>query len=78
MPQQNDWRYCQKCHAMFFDGYASKGSCPAGGPHEAAGFNFGLPHDVPEQESQTAWRFCQKCSLMFYDGYAQKGRCSVE
>jgi hypothetical protein len=27
---------------MFFDGFPENGTCPAGGMHEAAGFNFVL------------------------------------
>lgn len=46
MTEQLDWRYCQKCHAMFFDGYPTNGICAAGGQHEAAGYNFTLPYDV--------------------------------
>jgi len=42
---QTNWRYCVKCHAMFFDGYKKKGSCAAGGAHAAQGYNFVLPHD---------------------------------
>jgi hypothetical protein len=32
---------------MFYDGFPDKGSCVAGGGHDAAGFNFTLPHDIP-------------------------------
>jgi hypothetical protein len=42
---QRDWRFCVKCHAMFFDGYAQlKGLCPGGGGHQSAGLNFSLAH----------------------------------
>ena len=34
-------------HAMFFDGYPDKGVCAAGNGHDAAGFVFVLPHDLP-------------------------------
>jgi hypothetical protein len=44
MPEQGDWRFCAKCEVMFFDGFPNKGVCPAGGPHQAAGFTFVLPH----------------------------------
>ncbi len=44
---QANWRFCRKCNAMFFDGFPEKGVCPAGSGHEAAGFNFVLPHDLP-------------------------------
>jgi hypothetical protein len=77
MPDQRDWRFCHKCNLLFFDGFPEKGSCPAGGSHEAAGFNFELPHDVPENPNQQgAWRFCRKCSAMFFDGFPDKGLCA--
>ena len=41
---QTDWRFCEKCYAMFYDGYPDKGHCAAGGGHLAQGFNFVLPH----------------------------------
>ena len=44
MPEQPAWRFCQKCEAMFFDGFPNKGVCPAGGGHQAQGFMFVLPH----------------------------------
>jgi hypothetical protein len=75
-PGQSEWRYCGKCHAMFFDGYRYKGVCAAGGGHEAAGFNFTLPHDVPQTpNAQRDWRYCHKCHVMFFDGYRSKGQC---
>jgi hypothetical protein len=40
--QQFDWRYCGKCHGLFFDGYPDKARCPAGEGHKAIGYNFGL------------------------------------
>lgn len=77
--QQTQWRFCSKCHVMFFDGFPGKGTCPAGGGHQAAGFDFGLPHDVPETDhDQGAWRFCQKCEALYFDGFAQKGHCPVD
>jgi hypothetical protein len=46
---QGDWRYCDKCEVLFFNGAANKGRCPAGGGHEAQGFNFLLPYgNLPE------------------------------
>ena len=40
MGDQIAWRYCDKCHAMFYDGYPNKGNCPAGGGHHAYGYRF--------------------------------------
>jgi prepilin-type processing-associated H-X9-DG protein len=71
---QKDWRFCQKCNALFFDGSASKGVCPAGGEHSAAGYVFSLEHDVGGA-GQPDWRFCRKCQSMFYNGFATRGVC---
>jgi hypothetical protein len=76
MPEQRDWRYCGKCHGLFFDGYPDKGNCPTGGGHDAIGYNFVLPHNVPgTANAQTEWEFCVKCHGMFFNGYPDKGRC---
>jgi hypothetical protein len=78
MPDQIDWRFCHKCEAMFFDGFPTKGSCAAGGGHEAAGFNFIMPHDNPETPTaQSQWRFCHKCECMFFSGFPTKGVCAA-
>src|ERR1700733_8996843 len=78
MAQQGHWRFCHKCNAMFFNGFPAKGLCAAGGGHEAQGFNFQLPHDVPENpKAQAHWRFCHKCNDMFFDGFPNKGKCKA-
>ena len=75
---QDAWRYCRKCHVMFFDGFPNKGRCAAGGGHVAQGFNFILPYNASEtKQAQAAWRYCDKCHAMFYDGYPQKGACAA-
>ncbi|MDT5199368.1 MAG: hypothetical protein QOH34_890 [Mycobacterium sp.] len=80
MATQDQWRFCAKCFGMFYfgDPNANRGRCSVGGAHQGFGFNFVLPHDVPEAPgTQQAWRFCFKCFGMFYDGDQQgnKGRC---
>lgn len=74
---QQDWRFCEKCFGMFFNGVPDrKGRCPAGGVHVAQGFHFVLPHDVPDTVGQPGWRFCEKCFGMFFNGDPnRKGRC---
>ena len=75
---QPDWRFCAKCRVMFFDGDPTrKGNCAGTGVHVSMGFNFDLPHDVPETPTaQAAWRFCQQCMAMFFDGDpTHKGAC---
>jgi hypothetical protein len=73
--QQYIWRYCEKCHVLFFDGYPAKGHCPAGGGHSAAGLMFGLAFQPQPGMHQTNWRFCNKCNGLFFDGYPAKGSC---
>jgi hypothetical protein len=78
MATQTDWRFCHKCNSMFFNGSPQKGVCPAAGAHEASGFTFFLPHDIPETPTaQHNWRFCHKCESMYFDGNPQKGRCAA-
>ncbi len=71
--QQDKWRYCDKCFALHFDGYATSGHCAVQG-HVASGLNFSLRHDVNDP-GQDQWRYCSKCSYMFFDGYPDKGVC---
>lgn len=73
---QNYWRYCDRCHVMFFDGYPDKGVCQAGGGHVANGYYFTLPYDVPATPNdQPYWRYCTRCHAMFFNGYTDKGAC---
>ena len=40
---QQNWRFCRKCHCMFFGG--NPGTCVRGGGHDGTGsFNFVLQH----------------------------------
>ena len=75
---QDQWRYCDKCHSMFFNGFPTKGKCPQGGAHNAYGYMFHLQYDLPENpKAQSAWRFCQKCMSMFWNAQPNKGRCAA-
>ncbi|MFF1810629.1 hypothetical protein ACFVXW_16050 [Streptomyces sp. NPDC058251] len=63
---QPDWRYCHRCHSLFWapNGSTSNSACPAGGEHAAAGWNFILPNDHQGGHAgigQGDWRFCRKC-----------------
>lgn len=80
MSDQNEWRYCVKCHALFYNGYATKGRCPMDGHgHEAMGYNFALPYNVPATPSmQSDWEYCVKCHGLFYNGYPDKGQCAAD
>ena len=44
---QDQWRFCGKCFAMFYDGYPGKGVCASDQQgHVAQGYDFVLPHDL--------------------------------
>lgn len=76
MPQQTNWRFCQNCQVLFFDGFPTKGVCPSGGGHLAEGINFDLSYGFPDSATaQANWRFCSKCNAMYFDGFADKGTC---
>ncbi len=64
---QAAWRFCAKCHTLFFDGdpTGNKGVCPAGGGHAAAGFVFYLPHDRPGPLGGQLTHHCMNCFAMF-------------
>jgi hypothetical protein len=32
---QNNWRFCTKCHCLWWNGTSTNGVCPAGGEHYA-------------------------------------------
>jgi hypothetical protein len=78
---QPNWRYCNNCFVLFFDGYESKGSCKAGGGHAAAGYNFWLFHSQPAEladgpNRQSNWRFCNQCFAMYFAGHQNNsGAC---
>ena len=48
--EQDNWRHCNKCLGLYWNGASHDGTCPAGGSHNAAGsWNFYLPanhHEV--------------------------------
>jgi hypothetical protein len=56
---QYDWRFCQKCFGLFYDGLPDKGRCAAGGGHLAQGLMFGLTWaTTPAQQMILS---CHKC-----------------
>jgi len=79
VPTLTNMRYCGKCRALFFDGDANKGLCPADGKgHSAIGYMFVLSYSVPETpNAQANWQQCGKCHVIFFDGYPDKGRCDA-
>ncbi|MFF9212948.1 hypothetical protein [Streptomyces sp. NPDC014791] len=76
---QAGWRYCGKCHGLFWSGHPQGGACPAdGGSHQAGagpafpGFNFVLPHfgspGDDDVRNERDWRFCARCYELVWTG----------
>lgn len=75
---EGNWRYCYKCHSMFFNGAEWKGRCPAGDAHVAKGYEFELAFGGKETSAaQAHWRRCTKCQSLFFNGYKRKGACAA-
>ncbi len=75
---QVEWRFCNKCYSLFYNGFPTKGGCSTGGAHNAYGYVFHLPHNVPETpKAQIEWRWCSKCFVMFWNGNPRKGTCAA-
>ncbi len=44
--EQDNWRFCNKCYVLWWNGHQDNGRCPAGGAHEGSGsWDFYLPAD---------------------------------
>ena len=82
-PRQHGWRFCSACSLMFH-GPTQAGSCPAGGQHQPAGYQFALYKRLTEETQrepappQDKWRKCRNCASLFYNGYPQKGLCATK
>lgn len=79
---QRDWRHCDRCCSLFFEGYNPDGVCRGNnwGPHTHNGLNGGNNYTLPFNLSNTTgtqpnWRFCYKCYMLFFDGSSFKGVC---
>ena len=72
---EHGWRYCRNCRALFFDGDADKGVCPAGEGHASDGAIFVVPFEPTNVSGQRDCRRCTKCRGMFFELYADRGVC---
>jgi hypothetical protein len=70
--RQDNWRWCQKCHLLFFAGGAAPagpvGSCPdGGGGHDgSASAGYVLAMSAPNHDAQPGWRWCSNCSALVF------------
>jgi hypothetical protein len=78
-PRATDWRFCDKCKALYFAPSIESSDCPAGGhhAHTSASFNFRLRHGAEGLSHQGQWRQCMLCTGLFFDGNSTKGVCAA-
>jgi hypothetical protein len=71
--RQDCWRYCLRCHGLYFAGNPDS-ACPAGpGGHATEGGNYTLSVDAKSPVGQTNWRYCNNCKGLFYG--PSRGAC---
>ena len=78
--RQSEWRWCNKCHGLFYGAGVAASSCPNGGTHtppeHSSSWNYSLPANLPVDPSrQSEWRWCNKCQGMFYGAGVAASSC---
>jgi hypothetical protein len=84
--RQDYWRFCDRCHGLFYGGYhgslpsgSPNGVCPKGGAHEgrtSGNYVLSVP-PVPSVHVQPDWRSCSKCQGLFFGGHTGS-RCPAD
>jgi hypothetical protein len=78
---QLNWRICDRCQAVYYDGFPDKETCDAGDGHrpnpDPRLFNFLVPHDFSGGEGwETNWEFCAKCKVLFRNVNNEVSHCA--
>lgn len=69
---QDQWRWCNKCNLLAFDGNTH---CTAGGAHISVGSGlYTLWLNDTTSNGQDNWRWCNKCYGLAYAGNPSPGR----
>jgi hypothetical protein len=77
---QDNWRWCNKCQGLWFNGNPSKGPCPKDGKNhsDSGSSNYTLTaNEIALLKTlQTNWRWCDKCQGLWFAGNAPSmGAC---
>lgn len=78
--EQDDWRWCNKCQGLFWNGGRANSRCPAGGTHDpltpVASSNYVLQSGIASDAThQHDWRWCNKCQGLFFGGGIASSVC---
>jgi hypothetical protein len=71
---QNNWRWCSKCQALFWAGWAI---CPAGDVHDHNDSGVYILNNTGSGDGQVQWKWCNKCQQITYAGSASPGFCAA-
>ncbi len=79
--REERWSRCQRCKAVFYDGWEDKGRCPSWETRPHVAEPGGLPYilqnkGAPRPNQQTDWRWCRKCMCLFYLPHNADGDCA--
>lgn len=73
---QGQWRFCRKCHVLFFSGNPGS-KCPAGAGHDGTGSGeYFVSFSASFNPGQEGWRWCSKCGTLFF-GASPESACSA-
>jgi hypothetical protein len=62
---QSGWRWCNKCHGLWFGPNQAASTCPEGGTHSLTGSgNYSLAFNAGA--GQANWRWCNKCQGLWF------------
>jgi hypothetical protein len=69
MRTQDQWRWCNRCYALFYAGFGG-GGCAGGAGHDPSGSTaYHAPIDEVPDGAQPGWHWCGRCqSLVYADG----------
>jgi hypothetical protein len=77
---QRNWRFCNKCRSLWFNGKPTNGVCAAGDSHTTEGSgDYALVNQGPNFAGdiglQRDWRFCSDCFVLWFNGKSTNGVC---
>ena len=75
---QSNWRFCENCFGLWFNGNPDNGVCPApaapSGQHVLTGSGDYTLETTPAG-GQDNWRWCHKCEGLYFNGNPAAGVC---
>lgn len=78
-PGQHGWRWCNKCHGLFFGPGEAESRCPATGAHNSQGSgDYTVVQNTSEAPGEQDWRWCRKCQSIFFGPNESLSDCAAD